>query len=198
MHAGRGGPSGSVSSHGRRLRLKGSLVEEVETQHIKDFREFNRGVNAVRLAPLNLYHYFRGTSQAGAGIKIEMGEFYPTIIDCTAPHKLVEVGIAGRNPQFQDDQQELIQFHSISKGNPITSGDKLIEVNYVSTSKLPYEEVAKMLNGYKGTTIELLVKTRLNVLLKVKVSRQESHLRAYTSNLHERLLSRRLLTPVSC
>ena len=191
MNAGTVGPSGGFSHHGRpQKHFKKPLTPEEEREHIEDARFVNRGINAVKHAPSYLYHWGRGTKQAGIGIELQYTSTFPIIVGCTATQRLIDVGLQDRTPfQFNDDKETLIRMYSIVESNPIQNGDTLVSVDHVSTKYLSYLEVVDMLNGYEGTSVELIVQRHPNILLKVRISRHGSVLEACINNLHERLLS---------
>ena len=189
MNAGTGGPSRGFRHHGHSApRL---LSEDEKWNRIENARDINRAINAVKHAPRDLYHWGRGTKQAGIeAIHFQFTSTFPIFDKCPPTQRLIDVGLQDRTPfQFKGDKETLIQKYSIDESNPIQKGDRLVSVDNVSTFELPYDQVLEMLNGYEGTSVELLVQRRPNILLKVRIYRHGSVLEACINNLHERLLS---------
>lgn len=189
MNAGTGGPSRGFRHHGRSAPKP--LTEAQKRQRTEDVRYFERGINAVKHAPRDFYHWGRGTKQAGIeAIHFEFTSTFPIFDKCPPTQTLIDVGLQGRTPfQFNGDKETLIPAYSIDRDNPIQTGDRLVAVDNVSTFELPYDQVLEMLNGYEGTSVELLVQRHPNILLKVRIYRHGSVLEACINNLHERLLS---------
>ena len=191
MNTGTVGPSRGFRHPGSRLQLpKQQLSPEQEKERIEAIRDFNRGINAFTHAPSNAYHWMKGTQKAGIGIDLQYTQTFPIVNKCTGMQRLIDVGLQDRSPfQFNGDKETLIPKYSIDKSNPIQNGDTLVSVDHVSTKYLSYFEVEDMLNGYVGTSVELIVQRHPNILLKVRISRRGSVLEACINNLHERLLS---------